>query len=174
MRPGFDPWVGKIPWRKERLPTPVFWPREFHGLYGPWGGKESATTELLSLTHSHNLPWFMDLTFQVPMQYCCLQDQTLLPPPTYINNWALFWLRLHLFFLSGVISSLFFSSILGTYWPGEFIFQCPIILPFHTVHDVLKARILKWFIIPFSSGPHFVRTVHHDLSILVGTTWHGS
>jgi len=32
MRPGYDPWVGKIPWRKERLPTPVFWPREFHGL----------------------------------------------------------------------------------------------------------------------------------------------
>jgi len=30
--PGFDPWVGKIPWRRERLPTPVFWPREFHGL----------------------------------------------------------------------------------------------------------------------------------------------
>ena len=32
-RPGFDPWVGKIPWRKKRLPTPVFWPGEFHGLY---------------------------------------------------------------------------------------------------------------------------------------------
>ena len=32
-RPRFDPWVGKIPWRRERLPTPVFWPREFHGLY---------------------------------------------------------------------------------------------------------------------------------------------
>ena len=32
--PGFDPWVGKIPWRRERLPTPVFWPGEFHGLYG--------------------------------------------------------------------------------------------------------------------------------------------
>jgi len=30
-RPGFDPWVGKIPWRRERLPTPVFWPGEFHG-----------------------------------------------------------------------------------------------------------------------------------------------
>ena len=29
----FDPWVGKIPWRRERLPTPVFWPGEFHGLY---------------------------------------------------------------------------------------------------------------------------------------------
>ena len=46
------------------------------------------------------------------------------------------------------------SSILGTYWPGEFIFQCPIFLPFHTVHGVLKARTLKWFTIPFSSGPH--------------------
>ena len=23
---GFDPWVGKILWRRERLPTPVFWP----------------------------------------------------------------------------------------------------------------------------------------------------
>ena len=31
-RPGFDPWVGKIPWRRERLPTPVFWPGESHGL----------------------------------------------------------------------------------------------------------------------------------------------
>ena len=31
-RPGFDPWVGKIPWRRERLPTAVFWPGEFHGL----------------------------------------------------------------------------------------------------------------------------------------------
>ena len=31
--PGFDPWVGKIPWRKERLlPTPVFWPGESYGL----------------------------------------------------------------------------------------------------------------------------------------------
>ena len=32
-RSGFDPWVGKIPWRRERLPTPEFWPWEFHGLY---------------------------------------------------------------------------------------------------------------------------------------------
>ena len=42
-RPGLDPWVGKIPWRRECLPTPVFWPGEFHGLYTPWGHKESDT-----------------------------------------------------------------------------------------------------------------------------------
>ena len=29
----FNPWVGKTPWRREMLPTPVFWPEEFHGLY---------------------------------------------------------------------------------------------------------------------------------------------
>ena len=46
----FDLWVGKIPWRRERLPTPVFWPGEFHGLYSPWGCKESDTTERLSLS----------------------------------------------------------------------------------------------------------------------------
>ena len=45
-------WIlsGKIPWKRERLPTPVFWPGEFHGLYSPWGHKESDTTEWLSLS----------------------------------------------------------------------------------------------------------------------------
>ena len=47
-RPGFYPWVGKIPWKRERLPTLVFWPGEFHGL-SPWGRKELDTTEWLSL-----------------------------------------------------------------------------------------------------------------------------
>ena len=36
-----------MPWRGERLPTPAFWPGEFHGLYSPWGCKESDTTERL-------------------------------------------------------------------------------------------------------------------------------
>ena len=45
---------------------------------------------------------------------------------------------------------------------------------FHTVHGVLKERTLKWFAIPFSSGPRFVRTLHHDLLILGGPTQHGS
>ena len=73
-----------------------------------------------------------------------------------------------------IISSFFSSSILGTYHPGEFIFQCHIFLPFYTVHGVLKARILKWFAIPFSSGPCFVRTLHQHLSIFGGPAWHAS
>ena len=73
----------------------------------------------------------------------------------------------------GVISPLITSSILGTYWPREFLFLYPIILPFHTVHGILKARILKWFAIPFSTGLHSVRCLHHDPSILGGPTQHG-
>ena len=46
----FNPWVRKVPRRREWLPTPVFWPGEFHGQrslvgYSPWGCKESDTTE---------------------------------------------------------------------------------------------------------------------------------
>ena len=42
-RPGFDPWVGKIPGRSEQLPTPAFWPGEFmdrivHGVAKSWTG----------------------------------------------------------------------------------------------------------------------------------------
>ena len=44
----------------------------------------------------------------------------------------------------------------------------------HTIHGVLKARILKWFAIPFSRGPCFVRTLHHDPSVLSGPPRHGS
>ena len=51
-RPGFDPWVGKIPWRLEWLFTPVSWAGEFHGLYSPRSRKESDTTEQLSLSLS--------------------------------------------------------------------------------------------------------------------------
>ena len=46
----FDPWVGKIPRRRKWQPTPVFLPGESQGQrslvsYGPWGHKESDTTE---------------------------------------------------------------------------------------------------------------------------------
>ena len=92
---------------------------------------------------------------------------------SHIHNWVLFLLWLHPFILSGIISPLISSSILGPYRPGEFPCQYPIILPFHTVHGVLKARILKWFAIPSSSGPYSVRPLHHDPSVLAGPTWHG-
>ena len=137
--------------------------------------KMSMFTQISHLTTS-NMPWLLDLTFQIPMQYCSLKHRTLLPSPVTSTTGCLFFflLWLHLFILSGVISPLISSSILGTYQPEEFILQCPIFLPFHIVHGTLKARILKWFAIPFSSGPHFVRILHHAPSVLGDPTWHGS
>ena len=55
-RPGFHPWVRKIPWRRKWQPTPVLLPGKSHGQslagYSPWGHKESDTTEWLHF-HFH-------------------------------------------------------------------------------------------------------------------------
>ena len=53
--PSFNPWVRKIPWRREWQPTPVFLPGEFHRQrslagYSSWGRKELDTTEQLPFT----------------------------------------------------------------------------------------------------------------------------
>ena len=47
---GFDPWVGKIPWRRQWQPTPVLLPGKSHGQrslvgYNPQCRKESDMTE---------------------------------------------------------------------------------------------------------------------------------
>ena len=54
--PGFNPWIRKIPWRREQLPTPVFLLGEFHGQrslegYSPQGHKALDMTEGLTLSH---------------------------------------------------------------------------------------------------------------------------
>ena len=53
-KPGFDPWVGKIPWGRKQQPIPVFLPRELHRQkslagYSPWGCKELDRIEQLTL-----------------------------------------------------------------------------------------------------------------------------
>ena len=59
-----------------------------------------------------NLPWFMDITFQVPMQYCSLQHWTLLPSPVTSTTGCYFWF--------GSVSSLFLELFLHwspiAYW----------------------------------------------------------
>ena len=62
-RPGFDPYVGKIPWRRAWQPTPVFLSGESHGQrslvgYSPWGPKESDMTEQLTHNHTHTAKGF--------------------------------------------------------------------------------------------------------------------
>ena len=121
-------------------------------------------TLAFSCLTTSSLPWFMDLTFQVPIQYCSLQHQTLI---SHIHNWVLFFHWLSLFVFSWAISPFFSSSIFSTYQVGEFIFQCHNILPFHTVHGVLKARILTCGL-PFPSS---VDHVLSELSTMTRPSW---
>ena len=69
-------------------------------------------TLAISYLTTSNLPWFMDLTFQVPMQYCSLQHQTLLPSPvTSTTRYC---------FCFGSVSSFFLEFVLHwspvAYW----------------------------------------------------------
>ena len=90
----------------------------------------------------------MDLTFQVPRQYCSLQHWTLLRSPVISTTGHCFRFGSASSFLLGLFLHFSFST-LGTYRTGEFISQCHIYFPFHTVHGVLKARILTF--LPFPS-----------------------
>ena len=110
----------------------------------------------------------------IPGSYAICKASGFTSITSHIHNWVSFLLWLHLFILSAVVSSLISNSILGPCRPGEFIFQCPICLPFYTLHGIFNTRMLKWFAIPFSSAPHFVRTLHHDPPVLGGPTRHGS
>ena len=60
-KPRFDPWVGKMPWRKKWQPTPVFLPREFYGQrlasYSLWGLRVGHDWVSNTLTHSLCLKW---------------------------------------------------------------------------------------------------------------------
>ena len=89
-------------------------------------------TLAISYLTTSNLPWFMDLTFQVPMQCCSLQHQILLSPPDTSTPGPCF----HFGSVSSFLLELFLRSSPVAHWtsyqPGEFIFQCHIFLHCHT------------------------------------------
>ena len=72
----------------------------------------SMLTLAISCLTASNLPWFMDLTFQVPMQYCSLQHWTLFPSPVTSTTGCCFCL--------GSVSSFFLELLLYSspvaYW----------------------------------------------------------
>ena len=70
------------------------------------------------------------------------------------------------------LSPLFPSSILDTFWPEGLIFLCHIFLPFHTVHGLFIARMLRWFAIS-SSVNHLFSELSTDPSVFGGPTLHG-
>ena len=65
-KPGFNSWIGKIPWRRAWQPTPVFLLGKYHGQrslagYITWCHKESDTTEWLSTANFLNCLFISEL-----------------------------------------------------------------------------------------------------------------
>ena len=133
----------------------------------------------IKFTHSssfYKVHWFLKC-------WCSLLPSPVWLQLIYLNSWAwhsrflcnvaLYSIRLYFHLQSHPWLGIFFSFTpsLHSFWGVHLSVS---FLPFHTVHGDLKVRILKWFAILFSNGPCFVRTLHHDLSILGGPTWHGS
>ena len=77
----------------------------------------STFTLAVSCLTTSNLPWFMDITFQVPMQYCSLQNQTLFPSPITFTSGCCFCF--------GSIPSLFLELFLHlspvAYWTPPYL-----------------------------------------------------
>ena len=120
----------------------------------------------ISCSTTSNLLWFLDLTFQVPMQYCSLKHQTLFPSPNTSTTACCFCFGS----ASSFLLELFLHSSPVPYWAptnlGSSSFSVLSFCLFITVHGVLKARIVRWFAIPFSSGPHL-----SELSTMTHLSW---
>ena len=75
----FNPWIGKISWRRKWPPTPVFLPGEFHGQrslagYSPWGHRESDMTERVTLLYKgkeSEVVCIYDAEAEIPMLCPC-------------------------------------------------------------------------------------------------------
>ena len=126
----------------------------------------SMSTLAISCLTTSNLPWFTDLTFQVPMQYCCLQHQTLLLSPVTSTTWYCFCLdSIPSFFLE-----LFLHWSPVAYWarahPGSSLFS---ILSF-CLFILFKgfSREEYWSGLPFPSP---VDHILSDLSTMTLLSW---
>ena len=132
-RPRFDPWVRKIPWRREWQPTPVFLPGKSHGQrslasYRPWGHKESDMTEGLTLSL---------LTFIRPIQSEGSEStNVILRNCSKLSNSA----------VKGSEPLLVSQSSLTFCDPLD----CS--LPVSSVREIHQARIREWVAISFSRG----------------------
>ena len=143
------------------------------------------------------LPWFMDLTFQVPMQYCFFYSIGLYFHHQTHLQLVLFLLWLSLFiplepFLHsspvsywapidlGNLSCIVMSFCLFILFMGFSRQECWNTLPFPSQWTTFClfmmfmgfSRQEYWFASPFSSGLHSVRLFQNDWSILDGPTWH--
>ena len=119
-------------------------------------------TLAISCLTTSNLLWFMDLTFQVPMLYCSLQQQTLLPSPVTSTSGCCFCF--------GSVSSFFLELFLHwfpvAYWAPTDLGSSSFSVLFFCLFMLFMgfSRQEYWSGLPFSSP------VDHNLSELSTVT----
>ena len=126
----------------------------------------SMSTLSISCSTTSNLPWFMSLTFQVPMQSCSLQHQTFLPSPvTSTTEWC---------FCFGSVSSFFLELFLHwspvAYWaPTDLGSSSFSVLSFCLFILFMGfSRQEHWSGLPFPSP---VDHILSELSIMTHLSW---
>ena len=140
-------------------------------------------TLAMSCLTTSNLPWFMDLTFQVPMQYCSLQHQTWLSPPDtsttghhfHFGSASSFFLELKehsLNILSWAISLLFPNSILDTYLTWEAHLSLSYLFCFFILFMGFS-RQEYWSVLPFSFLVDHVLSEFSTMTCLSWVALHG-
>ena len=85
-RPGFDPWIRKIPWRRKWQSTPVLLPGKCHGQrslvgYSQWDRKESYMTEQLHFHHSQLTISQHTISMGLSHTYTCIRSPQNSSPP---------------------------------------------------------------------------------------------
>ena len=90
----FDPWVGKILWRRKQQPPPIFLPEKSHGQrslvgYSPWGNKESDTTNWLNNSKGNKDGEGVVIHISLKSFLCLLNwgSHELPRPVMYLSSW---------------------------------------------------------------------------------------
>ena len=128
-----------MPWRRERLPTLVFWPGEFHGLCSPWGHKELDMTEQLPLRFKGKIFYKININ-NTWRKGQWTNKAGHLELGSRKAPWCWWWWFGHSV-MSGLCSPMDCSP-LGS-----------------CVHGILQARVLEWFAISFSKGSSQPKTL---------------
>ena len=100
------------------IPNPGIKPGLLHWRLSIWAIHFLFDHFQFTLIHGPNISGSYAILFSTALDFTSITS--------HIHNWGLFLLWLRVFILCGAISLFFCSSILGTYRPGEFIFQCRI------------------------------------------------
>ena len=152
----------------------VIWVKFIHSSpFNSLIAKMSTFTLAITSLITSNLPWFLDQTFQVPMQYCSLQHRTLLPSPVKSTTECCFCF--------GSVSSFFLELFLHwspvAYWAvttRAVPLSVSYLLAFSYSSRGSEGRNTDGVCHSLLQWPTFVRTLHHDLSVFGGPTQHGS